>query len=63
MIARRSALPLSGTALTILDRIEPSEYCESLETSIEIANILSPDLRKQIAIIRQTLHPDLIPPF
>jgi hypothetical protein len=45
-------------ALVILDDIEPSKYRESLEASLEISSLSSPDLRKQIAIIRETLHPD-----
>jgi hypothetical protein len=45
-------------ALAILDGIEPSEYRESLETSLEISSLSSPDLRKQIAIVRETLYPD-----
>jgi hypothetical protein len=42
----------------ILDGLEPSEYRESLETSLEISNRSCLDLRKPIAIIRETLHPD-----
>jgi hypothetical protein len=63
MIARHSPLPLSGMALAVLDGIEPSEYRESLETSLEIASRPSPDLRKQITIIQETLHPDIKPKF
>jgi hypothetical protein len=58
MFARQPALPLSGMAFVILDGIEPSEYRESLENSLEISSLSSPDLRKQIAIIRETLHSD-----
>jgi hypothetical protein len=56
MFVRRPPLSLSGMALAILDGIEPSKYRESLETSLEISILSSPDLRKQIAIIRETLH-------
>jgi DNA-binding IclR family transcriptional regulator len=54
MIARHLPLPLSGMTLAVLDGIEPSEYRESLETSLEIASTSSHDLRKQIATIRET---------
>jgi hypothetical protein len=45
-------------AVVVLDGIEPSDHCESLETSLEIASISSPDLRKQITIVQETLCPD-----
>jgi hypothetical protein len=58
MIARRPPIPLSGISLAALDGIEPSECRKSLERSLEIASISSPDLHKQIAVIRETLHLD-----
>jgi hypothetical protein len=45
-------------AFAILDGIEPAEYRKSLEKSLEISSLSSPDLRKQIAIIRATVHSD-----
>jgi hypothetical protein len=44
--------------LAVLDGIELSEYREPLETSLEVATISSSDLRKQFAIIRETLYHD-----
>jgi hypothetical protein len=46
MFARPPLLPLSGMALAILGGTEPPEYRESLETSLEISSLSSPDLRK-----------------
>jgi hypothetical protein len=51
MTARHPPVPFSGLVLSVLDDIEPSEYRESLKTSLEIASMLSPELRKQIVII------------
>jgi hypothetical protein len=45
-------------AIIFLHGTEPWEYREYIEISLVIASISSPDLRKQTAIIRQTLHPD-----
>jgi hypothetical protein len=44
--------------LVILDGIHPLGYRETLETSLEISIISSPDLCKQITIIRETMYPD-----
>jgi hypothetical protein len=50
--------PLSGLSLAVLNGTEPSEYRESLETSLETARMSSPDLPQQTAITRETVHPD-----
>jgi hypothetical protein len=58
MIGRRPPMAISGLVFAVLDGIEPSEYSESLETSLSIASLSSPDLRKQIAQLRTTLRID-----
>jgi hypothetical protein len=58
MIAGRPPLHLSSMTLAVLDSTEPSDYRESLEISLEIVSISSPDLPQQTTIIRETVHPD-----
>jgi hypothetical protein len=50
-------------AIAVRDGIEPSEHRESLETSMVVARISSPDLRKHSAIIPEAMHPDGKPIF
>jgi hypothetical protein len=58
MAARCQPLPLTEMDISILHLMQPLQYRESLETSLEISSLLSPDLRKQIAILRKTCHLD-----
>jgi hypothetical protein len=44
--------------LSILDLMQPLQCRESLETSLEISSLSSPDLRKQIFILRETCRLD-----
>jgi hypothetical protein len=54
MAARRQPLPLTEMDLSTLDLMQELQYRESLE----ISNPSSPDLRKQIAILRETRRLD-----
>jgi hypothetical protein len=54
-------MPLTKMDLSILDLMQPLQYRESPETSLEISSLSSPDLRKQISILRKTYCLDAKP--
>jgi hypothetical protein len=54
MAARGQPLPLTKIDLSVLDLMQPLRHRESLETWPEISSFSSPDLIKQIALLRET---------
>jgi hypothetical protein len=58
MGTRLQHLPLIEMDFSILDLMQPLQYRESLETSLEISSLSFPDLRKQIAILREKCRLD-----
>jgi len=54
MHARRTPVQLPDMNAAVLQAVEPVEYREELQASMEISALCAPDFRKQIAILRET---------